>query len=87
MGSEARPKGTRPDLVLFPIWSTVALEQRGRALTVEKSRGSIHFQAKAFRAINLTSFILKTLVKMVIRYLLENILSKQSSYRNQHAYI
>ena len=42
--------------------------------------------AKAFRPISLTSFLIKTLERMVDRYLVERIISADPLHENQHAY-
>ena len=46
----------------------------------------IYTLAKAFRPISLTSFMLKTLEKLVDRYLRDGVLRQHTIHPNQHAY-
>ena len=53
---------------------------------IPKNGRTDYSTAKAFRPISLTSFLMKTLERMVDRYLVERIISPYPLHENQHAY-
>jgi len=53
---------------------------------VPKPGQSDYFQAKAFRPISLTSFLLKTLERLIDRYIRDSVLLVHPLQKNQHAY-
>ena len=63
-----------------PQWETV------RVTFIPKPGRSSHCVAKDFRPISLSSFVLKTLERLVDLYVKEEVLSRFLLYRNQHAY-
>ncbi|XP_067216927.1 uncharacterized protein [Linepithema humile] len=57
-----------------------------RVVFIPKVRRTSYTKAKDFRPISLTSFLLKTLEKLVDAYLRETTLWSHSLHKNQHAY-
>ena len=57
-----------------------------RVTFIPKPGRSSHCVAKDFRPISLSSFVLKTLERLVDLYMKEGVLSRFPLYRNQHAY-
>ncbi len=57
-----------------------------RVVFIPKRGRRDYSQAKAFRHISLSSFLLKTVEKLVERYIRDKVLSGQPLHRNQHAY-
>jgi len=57
-----------------------------RVAFVPKPGRSDYSQAKAFRPISLTSFLLKTFERLIDRYIRDSVLSVHPLQKNQHAY-
>ncbi len=62
-------------------WRTV------RAVFIPKPGRPAYDQAKSFRTISLTSFLLKTLERLIDRYIRDGALRTSPLHRNQHAYL
>ena len=61
--------------------------QQVRVVFIPKPGRPAYDQAKAFRPISLTSFLLKALERLVDRYLRDGPLSRMPLHKNQHAYL
>ena len=57
-----------------------------RVVFIPKPGKNTYYEAKSFRPISLTSFLLKTVERLVDRYLREEVLTRQPLHKNQHAY-
>jgi hypothetical protein len=57
-----------------------------RMTFILKPRKSDHTEAKVYRFISLSSFLLKTMENVVDRHIRKSALKKYSLHRNQHAY-
>lgn len=57
-----------------------------RVVFIPKSGKSCYDLAKSFRPVSLTSFLLKTLEKMVDRHIRDETLSQMPVHHSQHAY-
>ena len=62
-------------------WST------SRVVFIPKPGKTVYDDPKSFRPISLSSFLLKTLEKLVLRYLGDTALKANPLHRHQHAYI
>ena len=62
------------------------LWRKVKVIFIPKPGKQTYDQAKSFRPISLTSFLLKTMEKLVDRYIREEVLTKKPLHRHQYAY-
>src|SRR5699024_2975406 len=58
-----------------------------KVVFIPKAGRYVHIKAKDYRAICLTSFLLKILEKIINRYIHDEILMENPLHKNQHAYL